>query len=244
MRPNVIRLARATAAAIVPAMLVALVQLAAPATVAAHAVEHAGPYMLEIGWLHEPTYVGESNAVQVTVTQNDKPVTDLTTDDLKAVVSTGGQQTGELTFEPGFDPEEMAGPLGEYDAAVVPTAPGDYTFHLTGSIHGQAVDVTVKSGDTTFNTVTGTSDIEFPTKLPTMAEVATRLDRIDMRIADLQGSNSAAGPTVADALAKTSDAQSAADRALLIGGGIGLAGIVVGAAGVVLAIRARRRVTG
>jgi hypothetical protein len=175
------------------------------------------------------------------VTRSDKPVTDLASGDLKAVVSTVDQQSGELTFDPGFDLEEMTGQLGEYDAAIVPTAPGDYTFHVTGSIHGTAVDVTVKSGDTTFDTVVGTGDLQFPTKLPTVAEIATRLDRIDVRLAS-PAPGAASGPTEASvdaAASQAADARQAADRALLVGGALGVSGIVIGALGVLLAIRAR-----
>jgi hypothetical protein len=216
-------------------LVAGLLVLVATSPVAAHVVEHAGPYTIEVGWQHEPTYVGESNGVQVIIHDPDnKPINDLKTDDLKVVVSTGGQQTGELTFEPGFDPVELEGPLGEYDAAIVPTAPGDYTFHVTGSIHDQAVDVTVTSGDETFDAVKGTTEIEFPTKLPAMPDVVNRLDRIDARIGSGQASVDAA-------VAQASDARQAADRALLVGGGIGLVGIVLGAAGLLLALRATRR---
>jgi hypothetical protein len=220
----------------------ALLSIIATGSAAAHAVEHAGPYTIEVGWQHEPTYVGETNGVQVIIhDKDDKPVTDLGADDVKVVVSTGGQQTGELTFEPGFDPEEMEGPLGEYDAALLPTAPGDYTFHVTGSIHGQPVDITVTSGDETFDTVKGTADIEFPAKLPTVPEIVTRLDRIDARVA---GSAAPAGPTQASvdaAAAAASDAKASASSALLVGGGIGLLGIAVGVLAVVLVVRATRR---
>ncbi len=219
----------------------AALALTSAGAVAAHAVEHAGPYTIEVGWQHEPTYVGESNGVQVIVTDaDDKPVVDLTADDLKVVVSTGGQQSQELTFDPGFDPEEMEGPLGEYDAAIMPTAPGDYTFHVTGAIHGTPVDLTVTSGDETFNTVEGTSDIQFPTTLPTIAEIATRLDQVDSRVVNAQ---TASGPTQASVDAVTtaaSDAQAAADRALLVAGGIAVVALLVGAAGFLMAVRASR----
>ena len=204
---------------------------------AAHTVKVIGPVKLEIGWQHEPTYVGEANGVEVIVTDaSGQPITDLTTDDLKAVVSTGGQQTGELTFDPAFDLAEGDGPLGQYNAPIMPTEPGDYTFHITGSVHGQIVDVTVTSGPDTFDTVRGTTDIQFPTKLPTVTEIVTRLDRIDAGL-------TSAGPTQAAvdaALKSADDAQHAADRALLVGGGIGLAGLVV-ASWSLFAIRRRAR---
>jgi hypothetical protein len=188
----------------------------------AHVVKEAGPYTLEIGWQHEPTYIGEANCVQVIIHgANDEPITDLGTDDLKVVVSTGDQQSGELTFEPGFDLAEGEGPPGEYNAAIMPTTPGDYTFHLTGAIHGEPVDITVTSSDETFDAVRGTTEIQFPVKVPTLNEVATRLDRIDSRLA-------------------ADDGQAAADRALLVGAGVGLLGVIIGAAALLVARRAAR----
>ena len=201
----------------------------------AHTVKQAGPYTLEIGWQHEPTYVGETNGVQMIVHDaSDQPVTDLTEDDVKVVVSTGGQQSGELTFAPGFDLEEMEGPLGEYNAPIMPTAPGEYTFHLTGAIHGTPIDITVTSGDKTFDEVKGTSDIQFPTKVPTLPELVTRLDRIDARL----GSGTLATQAAVDA------AQQTADRALLVGAGIGLAGVLIGAWAFVVARRGGRAAGG
>jgi hypothetical protein len=227
------------------ALLAVIALLALAATPAsAHVVEHAGTYTIEVGWLQEPTYVGNANAVQVTIHDvKDQPITDLAADDLKVVVTTGSQQSAELTFEPGFDPIEMEGPLGEYDAAIEPTSPGDYTFHITGSIHGTAVDITAKSGPETFDAAKDTGDLEFPVKLPTITEISTHLDRLDARTA---ASSAPTGPTQAsvDAAAATAaDAKASADRALLVGGGIGLAGLVVGAIGLYVASR-RGRVSG
>lgn len=214
---------------------------AAPAS--AHFVERVGPYTLVIGWQVEPAFVGVANGVQLIVRDAaDKPVTDLKEDDVKVVVSTAGQQSGELTLEPGFDAEEMEGPLGEYNAALLPTAPGEYTFHFTGTIRDQKVDVTVTSGDETFDSVKGTGDLEFPTKLPTLTEIATRLDRVDARL-----TAAAAGPTQAAvdaAQASAADARSAADRALLVGGGLGALGLVVGLLGIGLALRSSRPARG
>lgn len=196
----------------------------------AHTVKQVGPYTLEIGWQHEPTYVGEANGVQVIVTDaSDQPINDLTEDDIKVVVAMGGRQTGELTFEPAFDLAEGDGPFGQYNAPIMPTEPGDYTFHITGTIHGQAVDVTVASGPETFDTVRGTSDIQFPTKLPTVTEIVTRLDRVDTRLAD-----------VGSVQASVTDAQGAADRALYIGTGIGLLGVLIAGWALFVAARGRR----
>jgi hypothetical protein len=221
------------------AVLAAL--LVAPATALGHTVQHAGPYTLEIGWRIEPTYVAVPNAVSVTITDAaGKPVNDLGADDLHVVVTTANTPSPDLSFEPGFDPEELEGPLGEYDAAIVPTAPGDFTFHITGSIHGQKVDVTVSSGDETFDPVKESTNLQFPTKLPSVAEVATRLDRIDSRVTELQaGSGGPSQAAVDAAMTAATDAKTAADRALIIGIVIGGLGLVVG--GIAL-LRARRAV--
>lgn len=205
---------------------------------AAHVIEHAGAYTVALGWQHEPAYLGAQNAVQVVITDAvGKGVTDLGAEDLTVVASTGGQQSAALTFDSGFDQDTGFGTLGEYDAQLIPTSPGAYTFHLKGSIHGTSIDVTETSSDTTFNSATGTMDVEFPVKLPTMAEVATRLDRIDTRIAAL---GTTSGPTQASvdaAIAAAADARASADRALVVGAAVGGLGVLVG---LLALVRARR----
>ena len=225
------RLAPHAAAAAAAGVAIAIV---AAGPVLAHVHEHAGAYGLVIGWQNEPTYVGQANAVVVIVHEEgtDAPVTDLAPGDLSVVVSTGGKDSAALPLEPAFDVEEGFGTPGEYRAVLLPTAPGEYTFHISGSIRDQAVDLTVPSGDETFDSVQGTSEIEFPAKLPALSEIVTRLDRIDGRIEALAG-----GPSRAEIEA----VRAAADQALLVGGGLGLAGLLVGALGTYLALRARTR---
>jgi hypothetical protein len=216
--------------------------LVMPAVVLGHTVQHAGPYTLEIGWRIEPTYVAVPNAVSVTIKDGSgKPVTDLGAEDLLVVVSTNNQPSPDLSFEPGFDPVEMDGPLGEYDAAIVPTAPGNYTFHITGKIHGQAVDISVTSGDETFDPVKESTNLQFPAQLPSISEVVTRLDRIDARVAALH--DGPAGPSQADVDAARAAAAAAKDRAdfaLIIGASIGGAGLLVAALGLFVAYRTSR----
>ena len=208
----------------------------------AHAAFTAGTYSIEIGWLNEPTYVGQPNAVQFTIhDKDDKPVTDLGADDIKVVVSTAGTDSPSLSFDPAFDLADGDGTMGEYDASIVPTAPGDYTFHVTGSVHGTAVDITATSSDDTFNSVVGSTDIEFPVKLPTLDEVSTHLDRIDSRIAALQSAAPAGGGDATAAFAAAQSASDLASEALLVGALLGGAGVVIGALGLWLALKARRK---
>lgn len=194
----------------------------------AHVIEHAGSYNLVIGWHVEPTYVGYPNAVEVTITDgSNQPVTDLGSDDLHATVASGSQVSPQLSFDPAFDLEENDGTPGQYIAKVLPTAPGDYTFDITGTIHGTQVDISVTSGDKTFDPAIGTTDIEFPNQLPDQAEVATHLDRLDGR--------------VADAASTATDGSNLSVIAIVVGSVVGGLGIVIGLAALVVARRAGRR---
>jgi hypothetical protein len=215
--------------------------LAVAPIVTAHDQTDVGDYHVTVGWHVEPTLVSQLNAVEVTIhDHHDEAVNALAPGDLKVVVSTSDQQTAELPLQPAFDLEEGFGTPGQYTADILPTTTGDYTFHITGSIHAQPVDLTLKSGDETFAPVTSSSDVEFPVKVPTLADVATRLDRIDGRIGDLQtGANNQ--QQLADLQTGISYARSAADRATTTGMLVGGAGLVVAVIAVLIAVRASRR---
>jgi hypothetical protein len=236
------RFRRRLSAGLVPVAVLASLALAPAAS--AHEGIEVGEYLVEVGWLHEPAFVGQPNAVQVTVVHHadEKPVTDLAADALSVVVSTAGADSPSLALTAAFDDVEMTGPLGEYDAALVPTAPGDYTFHITGSIKGTAVDLKLDSGEETFDPVVSSSDLQFPAKVPDLGEVATRLDRIDGRISALQSAAPGADGLAAaqDAAAAATAAASTANQALLIGALLGGAGVVIAAIALALSLRARR----
>ena len=236
------------------AMVTAAVALLLVTGVAdAHIVKTFGKYTVALGWVHEPTYVGEQNAVQVVIKDaSGKAVTDLNDGDLKVTVSTGGQTSDALPLLNTFDPDTGLGVPGDYEAPLIPTAPGDYTFHLTGSIDGTAVDETATSSDSTFNSVVDATGIQFPNQLPALTDIITRLDRIDARLGSPAPGSSAApssavpgtapvdNPAVDAATAAAASAQTAANNALLAGGGIGALGVIIGLAALAMAIRGRR----
>lgn len=237
-----LRIRRLPLAGVATASLLASLALA-PAT-SAHSGIEVGEYLISVGWLHEPAFVGQPNAVQVTIVHHDdeKPVTDLALDAIAVVVSTAGQDSPSLALRPAFDAEEGVGPLGEYDAVIVPTSPGDYSFHITGSIHETPLDLTVASGDETFDAVEASTELEFPVKLPSLAEVATRLERIDSRIEALQSADpgSAAIAAAQAATVAANTAAASADRALLVGAVLGGGGALLALAALALATRARK----
>jgi len=115
-----------------------------------------GRYVLEIGFRDEPAYLGLPNALFLKVgeygTGGTEPVEELA-GTLTAEVTKDGQ-TKQLPLVPTGD--------GVYEGALVPTAVGDYTFHITGTIGDATVDESVTSGPNTFNSVEPLSGIEFP----------------------------------------------------------------------------------
>jgi hypothetical protein len=195
-------------------LAVLLVPLAAGPALA-HAERTVGRYHFAVGFGDEPAYQGEKNSVQLLLNDaKDKPVTDLG-DSLKVEVSTESApgQALQLALEPFFEVGEFGTP-GDYRAWFIPTAPGKYTFHFTGTVKGQKVDERFTSSPTTFDEVADPAKVEFPAKEPTSGQLAARLDR---EVPRLEG-----------AASKASDKAGGA-RALAI------VGIVAGVVGIALA---------
>jgi len=118
-----------------------------------------GRYAVEVGFLSEPAYLGQPNALYLDVvefaTGGGRPVEGLAAT-LQAEVEKDGQMM-PLTLIP-QDP-------GVYHGAFLPTATGDYTFRLFGQIGDQPVDESFRSSPNTFAAVDPADAIQFPTKL-------------------------------------------------------------------------------
>src|SRR5258708_9846923 len=164
-RTSLSRLRFSAAAATVISITLAAFSLLTATPAFAHEIRQVGAYQLTVGWLTEPTYVGQTNAVEVFV-HNAKgtALDDLGPDGLKVQVITGSQTSDPRALNGAFDPDTGLGLHGQYLASIIPTSPGDYTFHLTGNINGQKIDEKFTSGDKTFNTVVDPSGVEFPVK--------------------------------------------------------------------------------
>ena len=115
-----------------------------------------------------------------------------------------------LTCMNKYDPDTGLGVPGDYEAPLIPTIPGDYTFHLTGKVHDTTVDETATSSDSTFNSAVEATDIQFPTKVPSLTEITTRLDRLDARVAAAASAPPAAAAASAPPDTSATDAASAA----------------------------------
>jgi hypothetical protein len=138
--------------------------LAGPALVSAHEERDVAGTAMEVGFIGEPVFVGNKSGVEVFVNRGDTPVEGLEKT-LKVSVTAGGQ-TRDLPLDARFDTK------GAYESFFIPTAAGQYSFHLTGTIEGTAVDETFTSGPTSFGDVEDTSSGQFPVVLPGAADVA------------------------------------------------------------------------
>jgi hypothetical protein len=134
--------------------------------VSAHEHREVGGYTFVVGFLNEPAVQDEVNAVSVRIT---KPVADATPAAGEEEVAETPVEGLELTVEVilGDQKVELAmepkwGDPGHYVAYLIPTQPGDYSFHVTGEIEGTAVDETFTAGPETFSTVAPREELEFP----------------------------------------------------------------------------------
>jgi hypothetical protein len=218
--------------------LVALM-VALPAGVAsAHEVRKVGSYIFTVGFGAEPVYVGQQNSVQLILTTlNHKPVTNLT-DSLKVEVIYQKQKT-QLALEPTFDPDTGLGTPGDYRAWFFPTAPGDYTFHFTGSIGSQKIDQSFTSSPTTFDAAQDPSGVEFPIKLPTTTEMSQAITHLQPRVASLDHQVKVLSASNASLHDDVSSNRSLTIVALVCGI-LGVVGLVIGIVGLRAARSARR----
>jgi hypothetical protein len=139
--------------------------LALPLTALAHEAVDIGNYHYEIGWVNEPVTVGERNALFLFVAPKDKPDQGLA----------GVEATLKFTVEYGgvsqsYDLVPVENEPGQYTAVFIPTRLGQYTFHITGQIQNEAVDVSVKPEE-----VAEVGKLAFPVAQPTVGDLQAQL---------------------------------------------------------------------
>jgi hypothetical protein len=181
----------------------ALVALAA-GTVSAHEERTVAGYDLEVGLIDEPVAVGERSGLEFFVHKGDAPVTGLESTVKAEVIM--GSQTRQLEISARDDAP------GAYESVFIPTVAGPYTFHLTGSIEGHAIDESFTSKPGGFDEVQESAALQFPVQFPSQAQV----------VADTQAAK---------------DASSQVTVALILGG----AGLLVGIVALGFALAGRRK---
>jgi hypothetical protein len=136
-------------------VLAALFAALSVVTVSAHEERTvATDYTFVVGFINEPAISEEVNGVWLSVEKAGTPVEGLA-DTLKVKIIVG-DQTRDLAFTPAFEQP------GVYEAVFIPTAPGDYTFQITGTIESATIDETFTSSPEGFDSVADRTEFEFP----------------------------------------------------------------------------------
>jgi hypothetical protein len=169
---------------LVAAMAVVVASLGVLSNVAAaHETRNVGPYVFVVGWLNEPAFQGQPNAATVRITDPrvipPKPVLDVN-QTLTIRVFSGGLSTPFTGTV-----RTVFGQPGLYALDVIPTASGGYKYQFTGKIESLDVNETFESGPGRFNDVEAASDMQYPERVPSGADLARRLD--DLQAAADQG---------------------------------------------------------
>lgn len=131
--------------------------------VAGHESREVGEYTFVVGFLNEPVYSGDKSGLDLRVSRDGAPVEGLA-DGLSATV-TFGLQSRDLEISAVF------GEPGAYRSVFFPTAAGPYTFRITGTIEGTAVDESFTSGPDTFSEVRDVTAGQFPVAFPATADI-------------------------------------------------------------------------
>ncbi len=143
-----------------------------PATASAHEQRDvSNKYHFVVGFLNEPAIQNQMNSIDLTVTTlADKKPVEGADKTLKAEVIVGGNAASmPLPLEARF------GLPGKYASYFMPTATGSYTFHIAGTINGDAIEQRFESGPNTFGDVEAIAPLEFPNKLADSADLTSQL---------------------------------------------------------------------
>jgi hypothetical protein len=160
------------ALAVVAVVVASLAIFSGPAY--AHERRTVGPYQFVVGFLNEPAFGSSMNGIDLTVTDtraNNKPVEGVEKT-LKATVAAGGLAPLDVTLATRF------GMPGHYAGYFMPTKEGTYTFTFNGKVEDTAVNEKFESGPGRFGDVESTTALQYPTKVPTGAELAGKLDQL------------------------------------------------------------------
>ncbi len=122
---------------------------------------------------------------------------------------------------------------GQYKADFIPTASGQYIFHMIGTIEGKQIDERFESGVGTFDDVQPANAIQFPESAASSREIEAA---VRGALESAQKAEDHALSAI-DAATSVREEASAANTLAIAGIVVGAVGIVIGAAGMVAALR-------
>lgn len=122
----------------------------------AHEKRMVGETQFVVGFVNEPAFNGEMNAIDLRVSDKEGTPIEGLEQTLKAEVGYGeGSEVMEILFRKRYNQS------GAYAAYFLPVQPGKYRFHIHGSIADKAVDETFTSGEG-FHDVENSKYLAFP----------------------------------------------------------------------------------
>jgi hypothetical protein len=164
---------------IVSVLMLALLALAIPAL--AHESREVDPYILVFGLRNEPVFDGVRSGPELFVYQNNGGERGDRVEGGEFVVHmTAGDVTESVDLRPAF------GDPGHYVADVIFTLPGDYSFHVQGTIEENEIDQTFNTADGSFGPVEPVGDIMFPEPAPGTMELLAIIADLTARIEALE----------------------------------------------------------
>jgi len=148
-------------------VVVALFAALSPFVTTAHEHRQVGEYSFVVGFLNEPAISNELNGLDLRISLPMAGATpdadgEITTEPVAGLEATlqaeviFGDQRMPLTISPVWNTP------GSYQAHFIPTQPGDYSFHIWGTINGTEIDEMFTAGPETFSTVIDRATLEFP----------------------------------------------------------------------------------
>jgi hypothetical protein len=140
----------------------------------AHERRNVGPYQFVVGFLNEPAFAGTANGIDLRISDtraNNKAVEGVEKT-LSVQIQSGGLMPLSVPLAARF------GQPGAYAAYFVPTNGGAYSFAFKGKVEDTDINEKFESGPGRFNDVESTTSLQYPTKVPTGAELTARLDQL------------------------------------------------------------------
>ena len=158
-------------------MLFALsIALLIPLAALAHTEVEVGSYIFDYGWVNEPVIVGQPNSLYLFIAPKEEGEHQEGETEEHTEGVTGAEATLEFTVEYGsarqsYDLQPVPGQPGLYRADLIPTRRGQYTFHFSGEINGEPVDLRVEPEE-----VEAAGRLAFPEPMLESVDIATQLE--------------------------------------------------------------------
>jgi hypothetical protein len=109
-----------------------------------------------VGFLNEPTFSGQMNAVDLRVNRDGKPVTGLEKSLKAEVFFEEEPRSFPLAFKTRYNQP------GAYAGYFLPSKPGHYSFVITGDAEGKPVEERFSSAEGKFSEVRDSEALRFP----------------------------------------------------------------------------------